>query len=270
MSETQNQGEDTQAGAGAQDEEGGLFAAAGEGQKRDAEGKPQKPDFLPDGLWDAEKGAPRPEIMQSWRDLRQKISKGEGAGAPDKPEAYELPKVEGLPAVPLDDAVFKDVRAAAHKAGVSAAQFAAIAEPILRDAARRLGKQKPADAEAAQAEAQAAYEAEFAKLGPNGRQLVQDVGGWLKGLEGRGLLNKAQRQALYGISSADGMLALARLRELAGDRPVPIDAAMTGDNATEADARAALRAAMRNGDPLAMKSAMAKLEQMEAAGRLRR
>ena len=55
-----------------------------------------RPDHIPEQFWDPATNQPRIEAMaKSWTDLRRKVSQGTGQ-APETPDAYALPKVEGL------------------------------------------------------------------------------------------------------------------------------------------------------------------------------
>lgn len=200
-----------------------------------------RPEWCPEQFW--KDGQPQVEALaKSWADLRARLARGAGGAPPDSPDAYSLPRIEGLPEQIMptpDDPVWSAVRQAAHKAGVTQAQLAAIAEPYLREAAR-LAQPDP--------EAQRAHvEAELARLGPQGRQLVREVGEWVNGLAARGLMTRAEVAALRGVSTAEGVRALAKLRGMLGEQPVPLDALDEGDTA-EQDARRMMREAIERGD----------------------
>jgi hypothetical protein len=238
-----------------QDPAGGgasLFDLADDAPKTDADGKPQRPDWLPENFWDAEKGAPRLEpLAKSWRDMRATVSRGEHK-PPETAEAYTLPEVEGLPAGVIGgekDTLWPEVRSAAHAAGVTQKQLAAIAQPFLAAVAAQMkaAGTTPADPEAERQAMRRAGETELAKLGPNGAAMVRNVGGWLAGLETRGMFSKDEVQALRGISNAEGIRALGKLAELAGEKPIPVEA-MQNDTATQADAQRMLVEGYAKGD----------------------
>ena len=181
-----------------------------------------RPAWLPEQFWDAKANRPQFEALaKSWMDLRTKIARGEGV-IPEKPEDYKLPLPEGAPAdlVPADDPVWTAVRRAAHQAGVTQAQLEALAKPYLEAVLKAREQQGvPTNAEAERA----LYEAELARLGPNAPAVVREVKGWLAGLVSRGILTEAERDALKLVSTADGVRALLKLRQISGDRPIPID-----------------------------------------------
>jgi hypothetical protein len=251
-----------------------LFdAASPDAPKLDAEGQPIRPDWLPEQFWDPETKAPRADALaKSWADLRRIVSRGEHKPPPDD-TGYTLPAVEGLPAdfIPVDDAVWARVRKAAHQAGLTVQQLQAIAAPMLAHAAQ-IAAQGPAAAPpedpAAAMEAQrAAYQAEIAKLGPNGERVLRDVDGWMKGLRSRGILTDAELADLRGISTAAGVRALAKLRELAGERALPVDA-LTVEDTTQADAQRMLQEGFEKNDEGLIRKGRSVLERLEREGRL--
>lgn len=201
-----------------------------------------RPDHIPEQFWDGTKNEPRIEAMaKSWSDLRKKVSQGIGA-APETADAYALPKIEGLTEeiIKPDDPLWKQVRENAHKAGVSQAQLEAIINPYIEDALARM-KQVPAATPEAQAAAlQEAKTAELQKLGPNGELMVRDIKGWIGGLQSRGSLTEAEARALLTAGNADGVRALAKLRALAGEKPIPLDS-LAGDSMSLQDAQALMQ-----------------------------
>lgn len=231
---------------------------------KDVNGKGTKPDWIPDQFWDAEKGEPLlRELVKSQQDLRAKVSRGEGK-VPEKAEAYALPKIEGLPdnAVPADDPLWSKVRQAAHASGVTQKQLDAVLAPYLEYARDQMFNKDPtADREGMRR----AAEEELGKLGPNGRMLIKDIGGWLAGMESRGSLTKDEVQALRGVGSAAGIRALAKLRELSGERPMPLDH-LVADTMSEQDARRLLVESKGKRDQAGVDRALSALRRLEQAG----
>lgn len=248
-------------------DEPSLFdaAAGGEGGTT-PEGKAARPDYIPEQFWDKEKGQPLIEQMgKSWSDLRTKVARGEGK-IPDKPEGYTLPAIEGLPAdlVKSDDPLWQAVRGEAHKAGLTESQLHAIAKPYLDALAKQKGA-APADAAAAKAARQAWEANELAKLGPNGKQLVADTGAWIAGMVARGVFTDAQARSLKRNADADGILALAKVREALSEFSIPTEA-MAADSMTEADARKMLRDGHATKDQAKVEKATAALRDLERRG----
>jgi hypothetical protein len=234
-----------------------------------------RPDFIPEQFWDPASNQPRIEAMaKSWRDLRAKVSQGIGT-TPENPDSYAFPKIEGLTEelVKPDDPLWKQVRESAHEAGVTQQQLEAIISPYIQDALQR-GKQQPAASPEEDAAArQAARAAELGKLGPNGDLMVRDIKGWITGLQSRGGLTDAEAQALMTAGSADGIRALAKLRALAGEKPIPLDS-LAGADMTTAEARALMiqgniekRAGQASGDEKISRARRA-LEGLEKRGLL--
>lgn len=198
-----------------------------------------RPEFVPEQFWDPATNQPRLEAMaKSWRDLRAKVSQGIG-NAPENPDSYAFPKIEGMTEelVKADDPLWKQVRESAHKAGVTQQQLEAIISPYVQDMLQRQNQQPAASPEEDAAARQAARAAELGKLGPNGDLMVRDIKGWITGLQSRGSLTDAEAQALMIAGNADGIRALAKLRALAGEKPIPLDS-LAGADMTVADARA--------------------------------
>ena len=148
----------------------------------------------------------------------------------------------------------------AHAAGVTQKQLDALAAAFL-PAGRRKGRRADLEAQ------KAAVEAEFARLGPNGKQVARDVGQWLKGLAGRGLLTEAELGAIRGVTTADGVRALAKLRELSGDKAIPTTALEDGMMA-QADANRLMQEGYRDNDQDKIRRGRQALEALDKAGKL--
>jgi len=262
-------------GADASATAGGLFDLVEQEDitaKPGEDGKPQRPEAVPEQFWDPDKGEIRADsLLKSWRDLRAKVSqRNTGEAPPEKPDAYAPPKVEGLPAGFIggdSDTLWPTIQQAAHKAGISQKQLDALAGPFLASVAEQLKAQAPPDAEA---QLQAEYEAgqaELQKLGPNARAYVADIGGWLKGMVARGMFTAEETAALRQVSTAAGMRALGKLRELTGEQPIPTDA-IQADTATLDDLKRQLTAAYAKGDQAAAQRTLRELEERERKGLL--
>jgi hypothetical protein len=187
-------------------------------------GKPTRPDYLPEQFWDAEKGEPRLEaIAKSWKDSRDAINRG--AKPPEKPEGYRLTLPEGAPAelVRADDPLLARVREQAHKAGISQAQFDAMAAPVVKAMAELHGRQPTREAlERAEDER---LRGEMAQLGATAETQISALATWTNGLLARGALSKEEHAALHrAATTAAGVRALAKLRTLSGEQAIPTPA----------------------------------------------
>lgn len=197
-----------------------------------------RPDHIPEQFWDPATNQPRIEAMaKSWTDLRRKVSQGTGQ-APETPDAYALPKVEGLTEeiLPPDDPLWKQVRESAHKAGVSQAQLEAIATPYVQAALERLKSQPAASPEADRAAREQYLAEQKQQLGPNADLMISDMKQWIKGMETRGSLTEGEAKALLAAGNADGIRALAKLRAMTGEKAIPLDT-LAGAEMTVQDAR---------------------------------
>jgi hypothetical protein len=250
---------------------GGLLAEIGDDPAppaKDANGKPVRPDFIGEQFWDAEKGEVRlADLAKSQRDLRAQISRGEHK-PPEKPEAYAVPKVEGVPEGLIGgegDKLWPEIRAAAHAAGMTQKMLDAVAAPLLK----AIAETAPEAQDPAVRKQQ--VEAEFAKLGPNGRQVARDVKAWIAGMHARGELTEAERDAAYGIGTAEGIRLFAKLRALSGEKAIPTDAFADEGAMALADANRLMQEGYREGGAAGeakVAKAMKALEQMEREGRL--
>jgi hypothetical protein len=260
---------DAAAAAAGTGDAGTIFDAAGADQPAiGADGKPARPADVPEQFWDAEKGQVRvDQLSKSWKDLRAQVSRGEGK-LPETPEGYTIPTIEGVPPdlVKPDDPLLVQTRAAAHAAGITDSQMQAVMKPYLTALAKAQGA--AADPQAAKAAHQAALNEELGKLGPNGRQLVRDVGGRIAGMEARGALTGEEAQALKALGTAAGVRALAKLLEANGAPSIPTDA-MAADAMTQADAHKMLVEGHAKKDQAKIDKATAALQALQQRGALK-
>lgn len=255
--------------------DGGLFDAVEAADPgADPDGKPQRPAWLAEKYWDAEAGTPKVEdLARSHAELRTMIAKGQQK-PPATADAYEVPAVEGV-ADPLavlggkDDPLWAQVRTAAHSAGVSQTQMAAILGPVLAAAAAKGQAADPTpDPEATALAAQEARRAELARLGPNGNALVKQTGAWLAGLAAKGIFTQAEITAARSIATADGVRFLAKLRGLTGEQGIPMDAFASEGSMTQRDAEDMMTEGFRKNDMKMVAKGRDALEKMQRAGTL--
>lgn len=234
-----------------------------DGTARAAEGAPRaRPEHIPAPFWDATKGELRVEaLMKSWTDLRRQVSRGDH-NPPASAEEYRLPLPEGaLPSlVPSDDPILASVRRSAHEAGLSQAQFDALARPFLAELTKIAG-----NAQAPAAAQQEYVKAELTKLGPGGEAQLRALATWGQGLLRKGAISPEEFNEFRGFaSSAAGVRLLAKLRGLAGEQPVPVDAAAIPDEGSLEDAYALIA----KGDDTSKAKARRIFERLDRAGLL--
>ena len=185
-------------------------AAGGMGEK------PARPDTVPEQFWDAEKGQPRIDsLAKSWADTNKALRElqgKQGLKPPEKAEDYkfELPKDMKLPVeIKADDPALNAFRQVAHKMGMSQDQFQAGVSAMLEATKDFM----PAAVDMA---------AEMKTLGPNGDAMIGAVHAWGKNLVDSGLWSQAEfEEVIYMGSTAQGILALNKLREHMGEKPIP-------------------------------------------------
>jgi hypothetical protein len=248
-----------------------LFDAVGQDEgnaKPDGEAKPTgtdkpaRPEHVPEQFWDADKGEVKIQALtKSWSDLRAQISRGKQQ-PPGSAEEYVMPKVEGLPEIVADDQVVKTVREAAFKVGLSKDQFAAISEAYLNATKATLG-----DTPMTPEQRAAATDRELQALGPNARAVVREVDQWINGLASRGILTQNELRAFRERSNADVVRGLMKLRQLSGDKPMPVDA-MDADAETPEGLRAMLQKGYADNDASLREKALRGLERLEKRGML--
>lgn len=204
----------------------------------------RRPEWLPEPFWDAEANAPRYEALaKSWTDLRRRVGE-KYEPPPPSPDDYDMPELEGVPAGSIrpDDPLWRGIREAAHKAGIGKRQMQALVAAYF-ESARKMAS-GTADPETYRAR----VEQEMAKLGPNGRAVVRDVNGWVTGLVARGVLTQDEAESLRAVADAAGVRALAKLKGMLGEKPIPIDHLVSGANDQVEEARRRLAEAMRTGN----------------------
>jgi hypothetical protein len=247
-----------------------IFDAAGSTPATPPAGQAQRPDWVQEPFWDPAKGEVRVEsLAKAYTDMRARVARGEGK-VPEAPEAYALPAVEGVAPdlVPDTDPVWTEVRKAAHAAHVTEAQLHAVVKPYLAAVAKMApAKPAPADEAAAQAAREAELRAEIGKLGPNGVQMVRDIGGRIAGMQARGAITAEEARALKAIGTADGVRALAKLFQLNGEQPIPIDA-LSEDSVTVADAQRMLRDGYAKKDDALVAKGQRALRELQKRGPL--
>jgi hypothetical protein len=77
--------------------------------------------------------------------------------------------------------------------------------------------------------------------------MVRGVDTWLKGLAAKQVITEGELAALRATATADGIRALAKLREVAGERSLGINAGLAPEIGSEQDARALLRQGIQAG-----------------------
>lgn len=179
----------------------------------------ERPEYLPENFWNAEKGEADLEAMsKSWTDLRKMISQGKHK-APEGGK-YDISKL-GVTDLESADELSKGYVNWAAKWGVSQAAFDELAENVM-DMAK--ANEEPAIDPAA----------ELKQLGPNGNAIVNGMVDWARGLVNKGVWSKDDFEEFKIMGgTARGLQALLKVREAYEGRvPIesqPIDGAPSKD-----------------------------------------
>lgn len=168
----------------------------------------QRPDYLPENFWNADKGEADLEAMsKSWTDLRKMISQGKHK-APEGGK-YDTSKL-GVTNIEGADELSKGYVSWAAKWGVSQAAFDELAENVMGMA--QANAEPPIDPAA-----------ELKQLGPNGNAIVNGMVDWARGLVAKGVWSKDDFEEFKIMGgTARGINALLKVREAYEGR-VPIE-----------------------------------------------
>jgi hypothetical protein len=169
----------------------------------------EKPEYLPDNFWDAEKGEANYEAMaKSWGDLRKMVSQGKHKapeGGKYDTSALRNPDLE-------KDPLAKGYVSWAAKWGISQAAFDEMATQFNEIAESMM----PAPIDPG---------AELKQLGPNGQAVVNGMVDWARGLVSKGVWSKDDFEEFKIMGgTASGLRALMKVREAYEGR-VPIETA---------------------------------------------
>ena len=168
----------------------------------------QRPEYLPENFWNAEKGEADLEAMsKSWSDLRKMISQGKHK-APEGGK-YDTSKL-GVTDIDSADELSKSYVGWAAKWGVSQAAFDELAENVMGMA--QANAEPPIDPAV-----------ELKQLGPNGNAIVNGMVDWARGLVAKGVWSKDDFEEFKVMGgTARGINALLKVREAYEGR-VPIE-----------------------------------------------
>lgn len=212
---------------------------AGDG---DAPAGPYRPEGLPDHLLGESDKETIDKLKKSVDGFREAQS---AKGVPAKPEDYKLelpPEIQDKvvkPGADGKDPVLEQFKGIFHKHNIPQAAFNSIVGEVYQKVTE-IAAAKGADPSAATAEA---MDFEFKSMGgvEKAKPLIDGVQAWLGGLKGQGRLDDADLAELQVTASYPaGLKSIAKLRELAGEKPIPISFTATEGQKqlTEADLNA--------------------------------
>ena len=169
--------------------------------------------------WLDEKFAKPEDLAKSYDELQKKFSQGKHK-APDEYSTDVLTEA----GYELDDPVVDTYLGWAKKYNVNQEAFDELAGAITQMSGENV------------AAAEADYQAEFDKLGPNAREIIQSNVDWADGQLRKGLLSKPQREKFNEIfADAESQIILQTLRTWSGDlSKIPL-APVAEDQLSDAD-----------------------------------
>lgn len=182
------------------------------GDKKPAE----RPEFVKEKFWDAEKGEPRLEqLSKAYDDLEKKL--GQGAGKPPKsPEDYKINlENEAIKALfpdgdPAKDPVMQNLSKKLHEKGVSQEVYESVMNVALEAVAENFEENKVPDIDP---------KAEREKLGKNADMIIKNQTQFLEQMFKQGHVNEAQMgEILILTETAEGLQALQAIRNYYGDQ----------------------------------------------------
>lgn len=217
---------------GLNDAIGGLKDTAGQTPADD--GKPLKPEGLPDNFWDAESNQIKTDdLIKAYttesaraKGLRDKLAKGAG-GAPETVDEYEITAPEGFEFTENDADVLNAAKQAGLAAGLTNDQINKFVQHYMLKAQDLLPQELSAEEQKAQ---EAAYQQEeFKKIGPNAGIIVQAVAGMRETLVNKGILSADEAEVFNGmITTAAQLKVMNSLRSFIGiGDEIPANAGLT-------------------------------------------
>jgi hypothetical protein len=227
-----------------------------------------KPEGFPDEFWATDKNSPDiNKLFTSYQQekkraegLRVKLSKGEFEGkAPENINEYTLELKEELKQfVPDDDPIIAKAREAAKAAGLPKEAFNKMMVPLIEEVvAMQQNAIKPPTLE----EIAEKKEAEFAKIGSNGKTMAQAVNTWITGLAANGRISQQDVAVMQGmVYNAETLKLMNRIRTMIDPNPAPIHTPVSTDSSKEEIAAKMAKAGME-GDEVTFNKYAAMLRQ---------
>lgn len=228
-----------------------------------------RPETFPEDFWDGEKNSPDiNKLFLSYdqekrraEGLRVKLSKGEFEGkAPKDVSEYALELSDELKAIaPDDDPLIASAKEAALAAGMPKEAFGKFMMPMIQKVAE-LAKQ--ANEPPSEEEIKAAKAEELAKLGSNGKVVVQAVNGFIESLTASGKFSAKEAETLKEmVKTADSVRVLNKFRMMVNGNSVPVDLPVT-DSTSRDEIAAKMAKAALSGDEIGYNKYAKQLHEM--------
>lgn len=271
MAEEETQTQDTKENTEAVENNDSLLSMQNEDTAPVEIKEGEKPEFLPEELWDADnKQVKLNDLLKAYeadnkrmKGLRDKLAKGGKSEAPKSIDEYDLKYGEQDF---TDDEVYRFAREAALEAGVSKDAFSKFMNKFLGATAEWSGT--PLTEEQKQAQYDAHLKAEYAKLGTNATAIVRSVVNWRDNLVAEGYLDKEQAEIMTNLATSAEVIKLFNsLRAMHGG-DIPMSDSF--DDGLPSDAEIAKMIGSKeymDGDPAVTKKVDELLTRRQQAGR---
>ena len=210
----------------------------------------EKPDWLADRFWDAEKGADFEGLAKSQTELYKKLRNGRHIVPEDG--VYDLKFLDNK--VAEDDELLGSFKKVAAERGLTQDDFESIVSLVASN--------RPEDT--AQ-EAEFDRQAELEKLGPDGQAVINGHVKWAQEMvrEGAWTGDDFEEFKVWG-GTANGIRALTRLRQYYGEKTIPIQAAPdTSDVVTQSELESMIADPKYNTDAGYRQKVYQQLEKMD-------
>lgn len=238
-----------------------------------------KPEGIPDDAWDETTGEVKVEaLFQAYQNeakrakgLRDKLAKG-GDKAPKDPSEYKLEFAEEIKAViPDNDPLVEAGRKIAQKNGLSQEQFQGFMSEMAGEVAKLRSQIEQPEAPS-EAEIQEYREAEFKKLGANGKAVARAVSEWARQMKDTGAISEADHKLMQSFAtSADAIRLLNTLRSMTtqnSNTNIPLDSTIDDGLPSDHEIYAMIGSKKyQDGDPVTLRKVEDLLAKREAAGR---
>lgn len=174
----------------------------------------ERPEWWPENFWKKDESAPDLEaIAKSWTDLRKQISQGK-----HKPPADGKYDTAAFGDTPEDDPVRSHVLGWAREHGISQGAL----DKLVGDVVSMQGDQ--------QQQFKVSLEQERKALGPNADAMIKGMVEWGSGLVRKGVWGKDDFEEFKVMGgTAQGIKALAKLREMYEGTRIPANSGPVGD-----------------------------------------
>ena len=162
-----------------------------------------KPEWLPEKFNTGE------DLAKAYSELQKKFSQGKHKA----PEEYDE-SVFAEAGIPEDDELYTTYKDWAKENGISQSAFEELAEKFISMAGNE------------SAAAETSYKEEYEKLGNNADAIIKSMSDWASGMVRKGVLSEddfAEFKIMAG--TAQGIRVFQKIRNLYGDRAIPVDVA---------------------------------------------